>query len=163
MFIDEKKPVALDFMFQLAKRIRKYNGMQIIITQNIRDFMGSEDMIRQSSAIIAASQYSLIFSLAPNDVTELVKLYKNAGEINETEQDRIATAGTGDGFLIYGPMNRTQIHIYADQDIRSLFDSDYVALKQKETFAEEQTKKLEEQTAEQKETQAEETENKENK
>ncbi len=32
VFIDTKFPVALDFMFQLAKRIRKYNGMQIVIT-----------------------------------------------------------------------------------------------------------------------------------
>ena len=27
LFIDEKYPIALDFMYQLAKRIRKYNGM----------------------------------------------------------------------------------------------------------------------------------------
>ena len=26
VFIDPKFPIALDFMFQLAKRIRKYNG-----------------------------------------------------------------------------------------------------------------------------------------
>ena len=143
LFMNPKYPIALDFMFDMAKRIRKYNGMQIIITQNIRDFMGSEDMIRQSSAIIAASQYSLIFSLAPNDVTELVKLYKNAGEINETEQDRIATAGRGDCFLISGPMSRTQVHIFADGEIRSLFDADYVAVKQNETFLEEENRKAE--------------------
>ena len=28
LFIDEKYPIALDFMYQLAKRIRKYNGME---------------------------------------------------------------------------------------------------------------------------------------
>ena len=139
LFMNPKYPIALDFMFDMAKRIRKYNGMQIIITQNIRDFMGSDDMIRQSSAIIAASQYSMIFSLAPNDVTELVKLYKNAGEINETEQDRITNAGTGDCFLITGPMSRTQVHIYADSDIRSLFDSDFAAAQEKETAIEQQT------------------------
>lgn len=33
VFIDEKFPIALDFMYQLGKRIRKYNGMQIVITQ----------------------------------------------------------------------------------------------------------------------------------
>ena len=42
VFIDSKYPVALDFMYQMAKRIRKYNGMQIIITQNIKDFVGTE-------------------------------------------------------------------------------------------------------------------------
>jgi hypothetical protein len=123
-FINPKFPIALDFMFQMAKRIRKYNGMQIIITQNIRDFMGSEDMIRQSSAIIAASQYSMIFSLSANDVTELVKLYKNAGEINETEQDQIATAGLGECFFITGNQSRTQVKIDVMPEIRNLFDAD---------------------------------------
>lgn len=126
-FINPKYPIALDFMYDMAKRIRKYNGMQVIITQNIRDFMGSEDMIRQSSAIIAASQYSIIFSLAPNDVTELVKLYKNAGEINETEQNQVTTAGRGDCFFISGPLSRTVMHIYAPNEIRALFDLDYAA------------------------------------
>ena len=40
VFIDTKYPIALDFMFQLAKRIRKYNGMQIVITQNIPPWCG---------------------------------------------------------------------------------------------------------------------------
>ena len=35
LFIDEKYPIALDFMYQMAKRIRKYNGMEIVITQSI--------------------------------------------------------------------------------------------------------------------------------
>ena len=34
LFIAEKYPIALDFMYQMAKRIRKYNGMEIVITQS---------------------------------------------------------------------------------------------------------------------------------
>ena len=63
VFIDSKYPLALDFMYQMAKRIRKYNGMQIVITQNIKDFVGSEELARKSTAIINACQYSFIFSL----------------------------------------------------------------------------------------------------
>ena len=71
VFIDSKYPIALDFMFQLAKRIRKYNGMQIVITQNIKDFVGSPEIARKSTAIINACQYSLIFALSPNDMDDL--------------------------------------------------------------------------------------------
>ena len=39
----------------MAKRIRKYGGMQIVITQNINDFVGSEEIKRQSTAIISIS------------------------------------------------------------------------------------------------------------
>ena len=67
VFIDPKYPIALDFMYQLAKRIRKYNGMQIVITQNIKDFVGTQEIVRKSTAIINACQYSFIFALAPND------------------------------------------------------------------------------------------------
>ena len=76
-------------MYQLAKRIRKYNGMQIVITQNIKDFVGSPEIARKSSAIINVSQYSFIFSLSPNDMSDLCTLYEKAGQINESEADNI--------------------------------------------------------------------------
>lgn len=121
VFINPKFPIALDFMAQMAKRIRKYGGMQIVITQNIKDFVGSPEIQRQSSAVINASQYSFIFSLAPNDITDLVELYRNAGEINEEEQDNIVTAGVGQAFLITGPMSRTSVKIEANDVIKRLF------------------------------------------
>ena len=111
VFIDNKFPAALDFMYQLAKRIRKYNGMQIVITQNIKDFVGSEDITRKSSAIINACQYSMIFSLAPNDMQDLCKLYEKAGGINEVEQDRISTAPRGQAFTIISPQSRSNISV----------------------------------------------------
>ncbi len=121
VFINPKHPIALEFMAQMAKRIRKYNGMQIVITQNIKDFVGSVEIQRQSTAIINASQYSFIFSLAPNDITDLIELYRNAGEINKEEQDNIVTAGVGQCFLITGPLARTSLKIEANETVRELF------------------------------------------
>ncbi len=122
VFIDPKYPIALDFMFQLAKRIRKYNGMQIIITQNIKDFVGTEEIARKSTAIINACQYSFIFSLAPNDMHDLCKLYEKAGAINESEQDEIVTNGRGRAFVITAPTKRISININASQKLRSMFE-----------------------------------------
>ncbi len=122
VFIDPKYPIALDFMYQLAKRIRKYNGMQIIITQNIKDFVGTEEIARKSTAIINASQYSFIFSLAPNDMHDLCKLYEKAGAINETEQDEIVTNGRGQAFVITTPTKRTSIKIIASEKLVEMFE-----------------------------------------
>ncbi|MCQ2399998.1 MAG: hypothetical protein MJ072_05790, partial [Clostridia bacterium] len=119
--IDPKYPVALDFMYQLAKRIRKYNGMQIVITQNIKDFVGSEDIIRKSTAIINACQYSFIFALAPNDMDDLCKLYDKAGQINEVEQDQIVNNERGHAFIITSPTDSTNIEIVASHNTRKLF------------------------------------------
>ncbi len=122
VFIDSKYPIALDFMFQLAKRIRKYNGMQIVITQNIKDFVGSPEIARKSTAIINACQYSLIFALSPNDMDDLCVLYEKAGEINETEQQDIINNDRGSAFMITGPLSRTNINVVASDYVRRLFE-----------------------------------------
>ena len=123
VFIDEKFPIALDFMYNLAKRIRKYDGMQIVITQNVKDFVGSPELARKSSAIINVSQYSLIFSLAPNDMSDLCALYEKAGQINETESDNIVNLPRGCAFLITGPAKRTNIRIIASELVREIFEN----------------------------------------
>ena len=128
VFIDTKFPVALDFMFQLAKRIRKYNGMQIVITQNIKDFVGSEEIARKSTAIINACQYSFIFSLSPNDIDDLCQLYEKAGGINESEQEQITTAPRGQTFAILSPASRTTFQIEAPDSVVQMFKKpDYVS------------------------------------
>ncbi len=121
VFIDSKYPIALDFMYQLAKRIRKYNGMQIIITQNIADFVGTEELARKSTAIINACQYSFIFPLSPNDMHDLCKLYEKAGAINESEQEEIVNNGRGRAFVVTSPSSRTGIDIVASKDMEKLF------------------------------------------
>ena len=120
LFVDEKYPVALDFMFQLAKRIRKYNGMQIIITQNLKDFVGSREIIKKTSAIINVSQYTMLFSLSPGDVTDLMKLYENAGGITEEESTALTYAERGDCLLISSPRDRELVHIEALDSARLL-------------------------------------------
>ena len=122
VFIDAKYPIALDFMFQLAKRIRKYNGMQIVITQNIKDFVGSEEIARKSTAIINACQYSFIFALAPNDIQDLVKLYENAGGINENEQEQIVQAPRGQAFTIMSPTSRSTFRVETGESMIHMFE-----------------------------------------
>ena len=128
VFIDTKFPIALDFMFQLAKRIRKYNGMQIVITQNIKDFVGSEEIARKSTAIINACQYSFIFGLSPNDMDDLCKLYEKAGGINEMEQEQILTAPRGTAFTVMSPTSRSSFKIEVPDSMVEMFEkSDYVS------------------------------------
>ena len=122
VFIDAKYPIALDFMFQLAKRIRKYNGMQIVITQNIKDFVGSEELARKSTAVINACQYSFIFALAPNDMQDLVTLYEKAGGINEIEQEQIVQAPRGQAFVVMSPTSRSSFTVDTAPGIVDMFE-----------------------------------------
>lgn len=121
LFVDEKYPIALDFMYQLAKRIRKYSGMEIVITQSLKDFAGTSETARKSMAIIAVSQYSLIFPLSPSDMADLCTLYEKAGQINDAEAENIVHNERGCAFLINSPESRTNIRIVATPYLESLF------------------------------------------
>lgn len=111
LFIEEKYPIALDFLASLAKRIRKYDGMLITITQSVKDVAGTPEIARKSQALIDVCQYSLIFSLSPNDMKDLCELYSRAGQINEAEQNYIMHNKRGTAFFISSPQSRTNIDI----------------------------------------------------
>lgn len=121
-FVDVKCPISLDFVFQQFKRIRKYNGGMLFATQNLSDITGNSEIISKTSAIINNSQYSFILPLAPADIEVLTDLYRNAGEINEAEQNEIANNDRGSVFLISSPRERTSFKVVAADDVQRLFE-----------------------------------------
>ena len=106
VFIDEKSPVALQFMFNMVKRIRKYNGIFVVITQNVNDFVGSANIKKYTTAIINGCQYSFIFGLNPADLQSLVDLYSSVGGFSEEERMFIGNAGIGQCLFIVSPNQR---------------------------------------------------------
>jgi hypothetical protein len=62
----------------------------------------------------------MILQLAPNDMADLLTLYKSAGGINEREQEGIVTAPRGTIFMITGPMNRTFVNLVAMPNVREI-------------------------------------------
>ena len=106
VFIDEKSPVALKFMFNMVKRIRKYNGIFVVITQNVNDFVGSANIKKYTTAIINGCQYSFIFGLNPADLQSLVDLYSSVGGFSEEERMFIGNAGIGQCLFIVSPNQR---------------------------------------------------------
>lgn len=121
-FIDPDYPVALDFVFLWYKRIRKYNGSIMFLTQNLSDIMGNTAVVQKTTAIINNAQYSFIFSLAPADLEILTDLYRNAGAINDTERSQIANAGNGECFAICTPRERTSFRVVASDIVYTLFE-----------------------------------------
>lgn len=106
VFIDEKSPAALQFMFNMVKRIRKYNGIFIVITQNVNDFVGSANIKKYTTAIINGCQYSFIFGLNPADLQSLMDLYSSVGGFSDEERIFIGNAGIGQCLFIVSPGQR---------------------------------------------------------
>ena len=110
-FINEKNPIALNFMVQMAKRIRKYGGGLITTTQNLKDFIGGENSSAQATAVINCSQYFISFGLQPKDLEDLTKLYKNSGGLTEEEKQAIVSADIGEALLFVDSDNRVDIQV----------------------------------------------------
>jgi len=106
VFIDERSPAALFFMHQMVKRIRKYNGIFIVITQNVNDFVGSANIKKYTTSIINGCQYSFIFGLNPNDLQALMDLYASVGGFSDEEREFIANAGIGQCLFVVAPGQR---------------------------------------------------------
>lgn len=112
-FINGKFTVGLDFMQQEAKQIRKYFGSLIIATQNINDFCGgNEEMKQKASAVINCCQYSFVFNLAADDINQITELYKNCnGGLQREEVNYIASAHRGDCLVLASKDVRLPVHI----------------------------------------------------
>jgi conjugal transfer ATP-binding protein TraC len=121
LLIDKEFPNALIFMYQMVKRIRKYNGMINIITQNVNDFIGDETIKKYATAIINSSQYLKVLNLQPNDLEALDNLYLSSGGLSFNEKDFIARAGVGKCFFIISSFYRmcfnVNISIYEQKAI----------------------------------------------
>lgn len=111
-FIDEKFPVALDFMYQMAKRIRKYNGSLITTTQNIKDFIGRTPEVKsKASALINNCQYKIVFHLAEDDLNDLIDLLRNGVGLTIDEQEYISQAGLGQALFFIDTYQRVGVNI----------------------------------------------------
>jgi type IV secretory pathway VirB4 component len=121
LFVNNDYPIALDFIYAMFKRARKYDLAMLFTTQNLTDLVGNKEIISKSSAIISNSQYSYIFKLKPNEMGVLNDVY--AGKINETETEEIMGAQKGQCFLIESEKERTSFLVVAPDIIKDFFET----------------------------------------
>lgn len=122
-FIDRKFTVALDFMKNMSKQIRKYRGAFWIATQNISDFVGqSEEIKAKATAVLDNCKLSIIFSLQPNDINNMIQLYKSSRPFTESEKDILRSGKRGHALLKITNDVRVPIKIEAFAEEIELFD-----------------------------------------
>ncbi len=92
------------FLVRLARRIRKYGGSLILVSQNPGDFFETKD-----GAVLATNPSILL--LGSQKHSEAVKLQK-AFSLTDRQVAFLETAQRGDFLLLAGP-NRVPVHIMA--------------------------------------------------
>ena len=90
------------FLIRLARRIRKYGGSLILVSQNPGDFFETKD-----GAVLATNPSILL--LGSQKHSEAIKLQK-AFNLTESQVNYLETAERGDFLLVAGP-NRVPVHV----------------------------------------------------
>lgn len=95
---DPDNPQTLKFMFQLAKRIRKYGGYLTTITQNVEDFFSAKsDSKNYGQAIFDNAFFKLFLGLSEKDY----KTLKDTGFEFSQKEERILKRKKSKGRGIY--------------------------------------------------------------
>jgi hypothetical protein len=92
------------FLIRLARRIRKYGGSLILVSQNPGDFFETKD-----GAVLATNPSILL--LGGQKHSEATKLQK-AFNLTDRQVNYLETAERGDFLLVAGP-NRVMVHVMA--------------------------------------------------
>ena len=92
------------FLIRLARRIRKYGGSLILVSQNPGDFFETKD-----GAVLATNPSILLLgSLKHSEAAKLQKAFN----LTEPQVNYLETAQRGDFLLVAGP-NRVPVHVMA--------------------------------------------------
>ncbi len=140
LLIDKDNPIALNFMFQMIKRIRKRNGGIILITQNPDDFLGSEEVKKKTTAMINNTQYMMILNMSPKNLIDIAEMFKSYGDgLSSFEKNYIARAKRGQGLFFVTGFNRHMISI-KHSEIETYAYDNFQKLRKLEDFNDESYK-----------------------
>ena len=112
LFIDENNFEVLRNFGQLARRIRKYSGSLIVATQSIKDFVGSNQILRHSTAIFNNCHYQMVGMLKEDDLLAYLELFKQ-NSLTDTQKNFLLSAKRGEFLLNMDSKTRLRISIQA--------------------------------------------------
>ncbi|QGP94111.1 AAA-like domain protein (plasmid) [Neomoorella glycerini] len=97
LLVDPQTPQALAFLRDTSKRIRKYMGGLVVISQNVIDFLAPE-VARHGQALLDNPCYKLLLAQGEKDLEAITALMN----LSEAEHDLLASAKRGEGLLVAG-------------------------------------------------------------
>ncbi|USK72640.1 VirB4 family type IV secretion system protein [Peribacillus asahii] len=107
---DPDNPRAMKFLYQIWKRIRKYNGGATAATQQIADFLSAQEGHRNYGQAIIGNSYSqLILPLKEKDVADLRN--NEILKLSEEEELIISKLRQGEGIYVVG---NNRVHMKVD-------------------------------------------------
>ncbi|WP_322958486.1 DUF87 domain-containing protein [Mycoplasmopsis felis] len=78
IYIKEKNILALDYIVETTKTIRKFDGSTIHTTQNPSDYKSSMSVAENASRILQNCNYSILLGLKSSDIDAVKSLFANS-------------------------------------------------------------------------------------
>lgn len=119
LFIDENNFEVLRNFGQLARRIRKYSGSLVVATQSIKDFVGSNQILRHSTAIFNNCQYQMIGMLKEDDLKAYLDLFKQ-NPLTDTQKSFLLSCKRGEFLLNVDSKTRIRLKVESTELEREL-------------------------------------------
>ncbi len=116
LIIDPKNPDGMDFIKRTVKRIRKYNGSFITISQNFIDFT-ADGLERFGQVIIDNSAYIVVMAQGQKEIEAVQKMLK----LSESEVQFLSTAEKGQALFIISQDTRIPIQVHLREEEKLLF------------------------------------------
>ena len=117
LLVNKENPTTLQFAYNMYKRIRKYDGWMRMVTQNIADFTGSEEVKRETGAILNSAQFLFVFGLNSNDIKDLNELLRESGGLTDYEKAFLNMGETHSSIFLSGQNYRSTINLeYTDEE-----------------------------------------------
>ena len=114
--INHNAPETVAWVYNWAKRLRKYYGRVIIITQSIQDLTGHSSILTYTTGILNACQYVFVFHLLPNDIDALDKLLASIDGLKKSERNFIQGHTTGECLFMMGNESRIKMRVLYDKN-----------------------------------------------
>lgn len=116
LLIDPNNKDGIDFLKRTSKRIRKYNGSLLTISQNLADYC-SAGLERYGQVIIDNSAYLMIMAQGQKEIDSVKDMMK----LSESEVQFLTTASRGQGLFVISQDTRLPIQIHLRQEEKELF------------------------------------------
>ncbi len=107
LLADPNTPQALGFLRDLSKRIRKYHGSLVVVTQNAIDFLAPE-LARFGQPVLDNASTKLLMRQEARDL----EILKDLLGLAEAECSLLTTAQRGEGLLLAAD-RRLRVHVAA--------------------------------------------------
>lgn len=120
-YIGTRTQTTLDFVFDMTKTVRKFNGGMLLCTQNPGDFINASAVADRAKSILGNCQYAKFFGLRQIDLDATCQLFEASGGLNKTQRSFLFDSEIGNCLFSLHAYSKLRISTFYNDLEKVLF------------------------------------------